>query len=233
MTTFQRQSFSHRLDFGGAIFGNHTFDSCEFIGSTFSFGPSLQERSYASNIQFVDCAAIGCTVGPGILEDISVKGLSTPSSLLICFSPFLRRVCFSGKNGSIRFNSEHRIPFSDFDWEAQRKFESDRHEFYSHTDWALDISDAEFSDLGLRGVPAHLVRIDSSRQFIVTRERAVHEAWRSKLHYADDHALFLIDNFLRYGGQDEIIVAPRYKSKERRDKLMNSLKELRDLGVLV
>jgi len=83
-------------------------------------------------------------------------------------------------------------------------------EFYAGIDWALDISEGEFQELALHGIPAALVRRDPASQVVV--ERATVEAkrhiWRA-LPLDDTPWKHVLTNFLRLPFAEEVLVAPK------------------------
>ena len=98
-------------------------------------------------------------------------------------------------------------------------------------DWALDISEAQFTDFSMRGVPAELVRRDPATQVVVTREKALRTGWREQLSPTNTLWPFVIDMFLRDDEPDIVLVAPKGKRKPKLASLIEGLNELRCVGV--
>ena len=88
-------------------------------------------------------------------------------------------------------------------------------EFYQNVQWALDISEAEFKELSIRGIPASLIRRDPETQVVVTRERALNCDW-SNLSLNENLWPTTIDLFLRGEDSDVILIAPKRHPKFRR-----------------
>lgn len=104
-------------------------------------------------------------------------------------------------------------------------------EFYAATDWALDISEAEFSSVEFCGVPAHLVRRDPETQFLA-RLACVRESeaiWKKEA-YASEGWPFAFHRMMREGLETEVIIAP--KRHKEFDETRARLQKFRRLGIL-
>ena len=104
-------------------------------------------------------------------------------------------------------------------------------EFYAATDWALDISEAEFSSVEFCGVPAHLVRRDAETQFLARLER-VRESqaiWKEEA-YASEGWPSAFYNMMREGLETQVIIAP--KRHKEFDETLARLQKFRRLGIL-
>jgi len=160
---------------------------------------------------------------------VYIDGLTT-DSLLIIWGAVFDQVVFSGKVGKIKINSHvHHVDQSEA---LQRPFNEFRQNFYEKVDWAIDISQAKFRLLEIRGIPSRLIRRDPSSQMVVTRVRAMNPDWRSRISSDNKHWPFVIDMFLATDEADRVLVAPLAGPKKQIEKLMKDLYELRDLGVV-
>ncbi len=110
----------------------------------------------------------------------------------------------------------------------QRAFEDANVDFYAGVDWALDISDAEFEEVDLGGIPGHLVRRDPATSALVTREKALEGVWRT-LDLSGTWWDIALNDIARSRMPSEVLVAPRRHAKFRR--LVEGLNLLRDAGV--
>ena len=80
--------------------------------------------------------------------------------------------------------------------------------FYEQVDWALDISQGQFKDIDIRGVPGRLVRRDPETQVLITREAALRLPC-SGLKFRGPATQIAIDMFLKQGHADLIFLAPK------------------------
>lgn len=231
MNVIRNQEFAGLNDYGtGRIVESIRLEHCYFHFCGFSTTQDVQSRSTARNMEIIDCAVSGSDVGPAILEDIHVDGLQI-HEIFILWDPLFKHVTLEGKIGSVKINNV--ITSIDWDPQVQREFDLAREAYYQNLDWALDISRARFSDFSMRGVPARLVRIDPATQGIVTRKSALQDGWREQVRPADDLWIFMIDLFIEDGDADLVLAVPRNTQGRRYRELLDSLNELKDLGVVL
>jgi len=229
MTVYSDRTFLQRFDRdSGAVLEGMQFTNCTFDNCALSLTKSPNLRSTVRNVQVVNCVTVNCGVGPAVFEDVVVDGLDT-NDLLILWSPLFKHVTLRGKIGKIKINTAAH--FVDRSLEVQRPFDQARVRFYKSVDWALDISEAEFGEFDMHGVPSRLVRRDPATQVVVTRERALQSGWRDRLSAANTHWPFVIDLFLEDGEPDIVLVAPKRKRKRDFTRLLDGLIELRQVGV--
>jgi hypothetical protein len=112
--------------------------------------------------------------------------------------------------------------------EEQEAFNAANAEFYSSVDWALDISEAEFVECDIRGIPAHLIRRDPETQVVIKREKALTGEWRT-LDLSETYWPAYIEGFLEDGEDDVVLAAPIQDPKFR--VLLEGLQRLRDGGI--
>jgi hypothetical protein len=84
--------------------------------------------------------------------------------------------------------------------------------FYDRVAWALDISEGEFKELDIRGIPAHLIRRDPETQFVLTREKALQGRWRD-LEFQETVWYTWIAHFLKSGDSAVVLIAPKRHRK--------------------
>jgi hypothetical protein len=229
MKEFRDREFHRSIDRGGGSATDCRFINCQFVNSGFSLTSDPDHMSIARHIVLEDCHICNTDVGPSVLEDIEVVDLST-DGIFIAWSPYLRHVTFRGKNGRLKINRSYSCV--DFDPEIQQRFLTERTRFYEGTDWALDLSEAHFKEVDIVGVPVELIRRDPTRQFVVTRSRALQADWRMKVRSTNDFWVWMIDEFLKDGEPSMLVVSPEEGSKKELAELTWGLNELRDLGVV-
>lgn len=229
MVEHKNEIFHSLLDRGDALLlENMSFDSCTFTNCKISLTKERDRRSVVRNVTLRNCEANACGVGPAVLEDVEIDGLST-SDLLIIWGATFKHVTLRGDIGKIKINQA--VHFVDTTPAVQQPFDEYRVKLYGSIDWALDISGARFKEFDVRGIPARLVRIDPDSQAVVTRTRALQEGWREALSPSNTLWPFMIKLFLSDGDEDMVLVAPLNAPKKRRDELLQGLQELRRLGV--
>jgi hypothetical protein len=230
MKAAEGKAYANLTDRNGAIRIEDTrFTRCVFDNCAFSLTKDPDRSSMVANCEFIGCSCLhNCDIGPAVLEDVTVDGLKI-DDLLLLWSPRLKHVTLRGRIGEVKINaSAHYLDKSP---ELQEPFDRARDRFYAHVDWALDIAEAEFADFEAEGIPARLVRRDPRTQAIVTRAKALQPGWRKRLSRSNTHWPFVIDMFLEDERDDIVLVASKGKPKTEFQRLVDGLRELRDLGV--
>ena len=208
-------------------FDDVEFRRCSFQGSSISVTRDPQKRSTFRNIRLIDCDVRGCSIDTAVLEDIYVERLKT-HNMLCCWGAAFKHVKLKGPVGKIMFNCAVSTGMATPD--EQRAFDEANAAYYASVDWALDISEAEFEEGDIRGIPSRLIRRDSESQAVVTREKALKGQWQtldlSKTWYAHSMNL-LLTNLSNH--PDIVLVAPKRHRKYR--DLLEGIRLLREAGV--
>lgn len=210
----------------GAIFENYVIERCTFDNCALSFNNRPSRRSTVRNVQLLQCKCINSLIGPAIIEDTVINGLSI-NDLLIFEGALFQHVVLKGKIGAMKIIS--RASFVDITAKVQSQFDEQRLAYYAKVDWALDISQAQFSEFDFQGIPAKVVRRDLETQVVVKRENITGKGWKKKIASWNTYWSDILE--LRIGGPDEefVLVAPKGKKSFR--KLVDGLKDLRAIGV--
>lgn len=139
-----------------------------------------------------------------------------------------RRVRFRGRCGQLMIRPPNP-------GEHEHAWREANERFYEDVDWAIDISEAQFLELCLIGVPADLVRRNSRTQVIVRRpnvERLQH-VWRApdfrSAPWGAPWAIALRD-MLDWGIEDQVLVAPEGHKKDL-PVWLEGLRRLQEAGV--
>jgi len=229
MIKYHKKIIDSIFDRGGShVIEGVRFEDCIFVNSAISLTEKIDRRSTVRNAKIIRCKSNGCHVGPVVLEDVTIDGLLT-NDLLIIWGATFHHVTLKGDIGKLKIN--RWVDGVDRTEATQGPFDADRQALYQRIDWALDISQARFKEFDVEGIPAKLIRRDPESQVVVTRERALQEGWREQLSPSNTLWPFVIDLFLSDGVDDVVLVAPLGAPKPKRDRLLQGLKELRDLGV--
>jgi hypothetical protein len=156
------------------------------------------------------------------VEDVLVDGLKT-SGEFSTWGAVFKHVTLRSKVGDIMINPA--VDPANITDKQQRAFDEANAAYYATVDWALDIREAEFTEVDIRGVPARLIRRDAETQVVIKREKALDGRWQQLGLEKTTYWPTAIDFFLERGEADTVLVAP----KRARDfqKLLAGLQLLR------
>lgn len=231
MQLFENQVFHRFVDHNSsAIFNDIEFRRCTFKGCLVSVTHDPKLRSTIRNVRLFDCNDNGSSIDTAIVEDCLVENLKTPG-LFQAFGTVFNRVILRGKFGDLMISNDVpprgdvNLPYQ---YENVDAFREANQEYYRQVDWALDISQAEFKDLCIRGVPGRLIRRDPETQILVTRQRALEGAWRD-LPFRESRTAFSLEFMLKQEMADTILIAP--KRHRKFPSFLEDLRLLREAGV--
>ncbi len=210
----------------GKTYSDIDFIKCHFVGSEFNGNNNLVRRNLARNIKFLNCKITGGNIGAGIVENVLIDGLSVGNHFQVRGTAF-RHVVIRGKVDKLMITPYYDL----FGIEAELAagLQKANEEYYKNVDWALDISDAEFKDCDIRGVPADLIKRDPETQAIVRRDKVLDGKWKS-LDLDDSGWWFSIDKILIEDGfQDVVLVAS--KLSKRFGHELEGINRLREAGI--
>jgi uncharacterized protein YjbI with pentapeptide repeats len=226
MSTFEKQTFEFFDDFEtGKTFSDLAFVKCHFIGCAFSSTQEVKSRSIARNIEFIDCEITGGFIGPGIVEEVLIHGLKVRNHFQT-FGTVFKHVTVKGK-----INKLMLTPYIDLSGcfpDVQEAFNRSNQAYYKDVDWAVDISEADFTDCDLRGIPSRLIRRDKETQVVIKRDKVIRAEWR-KIDLSNTYWKVAIEKFLKDEFEDCVLVAPKKSSEFK--VLLDGLNKLRDFGV--
>jgi len=160
-------------------------------------------------------------------EQCEVDGLLRAGPMpLYLFSCVFDRVRVQGKVHSIKINPEYSMTGDDATLQIQ--WDDAIRNFYRDVEWALDISEAEFTSAPtFEAIPGHLIRRDPSRQVLVRRESLEGANFDST---ALSGASIALDWFLKRSQFDSIVLVgsclPTYRQRD-----LDTLQRLRDAGI--
>lgn len=207
------------------IYENMQFTRCTFDGCLVSQTNNPLYRSVMRNMTFNNCLLYrNCNTGCGILENITIENLRTNGLIRIQSSVF-KHVTIKGNIGKIMINNLHWS----FDDLVLKSFERENEEYYRKVDWALDISEAKFLEVDIRGIPAHLIKRDLRTQKIITRDKALTIDW-DKVKLKNRIFAISISSFLDREDKDLILIAPKRSNKF--EDLVYDLRILEEAGYL-
>ncbi len=204
---------------------NLEFNQCTIRGGVITRG-SVEHRSTARKIRAIGCR-LGSFYGMGaVFDEVMVEGAKTGRHHIILDACALRHVVLKGHCGTIILN--RFLTFDDYGRNAG--FDRANQAFYASVDWALDIRDAWFTSLEVRGtIPAKLIRRNEEECFVLTREVAASGDWRKIDGYDEGSIQTAIDFFVKSGTPEEVVVLGR-KSKHYAVELA-FWRRMRDAGM--
>jgi hypothetical protein len=226
-TTFKNAKYEQFYDrASGRTFSDILFERCVFESCAVSITKDPALRTTIRNVHLINCEEAGCSLKPAIVEDVLVDGLKT-SGLFQAWGAVFKHVVLKGRIGRIMI-SDSLFPSSDTTSAHRKAFADANATFYSNVDWALDISEAEFEECDIRGIPARMIRRDPETQVVVTREKALGGAWR-ELDLSKTYWATAIEFMLDQQESDTVLVAP--KGNRRFRDLVHGLEILQAAGV--
>jgi hypothetical protein len=229
MKRYENQTLERFYDRGSArVFQDLEFVRCNFYSSSISIASDPHLRSIVRHVRIQDCMVAASAIDNPIVEDVEVDGLLTGNSgnfLFQIFGAVFKHVVLKGKIGEIMF-SEYAVPSGTK--RQHEAFLAANAEYYRTVDWALDISEGEFSECDLRSVPAKLVRRDPETQVVVTRQSVLRGEWRD-LDLSETYWPAAFQMFELGGRDDIVLVAPKRHRRFR--QLLKGLHLLRKAGI--
>lgn len=231
MQIFQDQTF-HRFvdDDSAALFSDIEFRRCHFKGCLVSITNKPNLRSTIRNVSVIDCTENGGSIGTAIVEDVLVQHLKAPG-LFQTFGAVFNRVVLHGRFERLMITNDVLPSVLMDEEDRQREIDAFRlanAEYYRNVDWALDISQGEFKEFEIRGIPSWLIRRDPETQVVVTKKRLLEgDDWRELAFDGPWHVGFHL--LLDSPCEDTIVIAPK---RHRKFPLyMADLELLREAGI--
>ncbi|MFI6284430.1 hypothetical protein ACIBCM_06680 [Streptomyces sp. NPDC051018] len=220
-TVVSGRTFEHRLWSGaGGVVQDLRFDRCVFIVCSLVQFDDPEPPLVARNITATRCTLDNCSVAGVRFEDITIEHLTVRGWPLIRGCVF-SRVTLKGRIGPL----VAATPLAPAGSELHPYATGAIVDAYASVDWALDISEAEFTDVALDLVPGNLIRRDPETQFLLHRD---------KLEGLDPQTLprrakLFVDRF-QYSPFDTMVAVAPKRSRYFRD-FLESLEELRKRGL--
>lgn len=228
---FKNETFRNFRDReSGAIFSDLEFRRCRFEVAGVSITLEPAKRSTFRRIKFVQCEQDKCIIWPGIIEDVVIDGLDT-GRLLIANACAYKHVVLRGEVGNIKICRTIPWVSGPAGYLVRRQEAMDRAnaEYYQGVDWALDISQAEFTSGEVEGIPPELVRRDPETQFVLRSHAIKDGRWR-KVNLSGTYWSPLLDAYSKEGVGDVILIAP--KAAPDFKPLLKGLIALREAGIV-
>jgi hypothetical protein len=228
MRVFENREFHSDFDDrdSGAVFEDVEFRRCYFQGCSLSITLDPRLRTTVRNIRLIGCSQRGGHLGAAVVEDVLVDGFNTHGQGFQTWGAVFNRVVLRGKIDRLMISSVVAPGVADV--EEQCAFDETNARYYEGVEWALDISQGEFRELDIRGVPSELIRRDPATQAVVTRAAALQGNWR-ELEYRSNLWPVTLDLFLQSEERSVVLVAAKRNRRFR--EYLADLNTLRDAGI--
>jgi len=225
--SFETRTFHRLKDFdAGRVLSNMSFHQCLFDNCSLSRENPRGLRSEVRDVQVERCKFVGNQIGPAIFVDVTITD-STANDLSIFWGSVFRRVTFAGTVSAFKIN---RHVTAAPEAQTQALYDASRRKFYEETDWAIDISKARFTSFDCEGIPARLFRLDPETQGVVRREN-VPSDWFARFYQTNAWGPW-VQHLLATDDDDAVLAAPLTKPKKVRDRFLEDLRKLRDVGIV-
>jgi hypothetical protein len=175
MMVIESRTFRELVDRAGASIADSEFRRCVFRHCLVS-GESAEYRPRIRNVVAIGCEEFNSRVSEAVIEDVTVDGLRVNDLFIVSDCAF-KHVVLKGKMSRLKITSgfagrAKKLP------KLQAELDAANEQFYKNVDWALDISNAEFEDFSISGVPLPLIRRDPETQVIFPAAVALGQEWR-------------------------------------------------------
>lgn len=212
----------------GVAYSDLFLADCEFnsCGIVRDFG---DPQNRIEHVNVTGAAQLNCSITDALIRDVRVHDLKRLGSApLFLWGCLFERVTLSGRISAIKINQTVGLPDAPAD--RQRAHNAAAIEFYSSSDWALDISQAEFpGGVTFEAIPGDKVRRDPDRQVVVARAGLASADWRS-IDFDGTALDYALSWFERDSIFDSVVLAGRSDRKwGKRDNAV--LRRLCDAGV--
>ena len=197
---------------------------------------TLEERPTVRRLHIERCHITASELGPLIVEDSVLDTVwihrGKWGSQDVGGSVF-KHVTVRGRiTGSVRVLPYPALLFGGAEYEGARKqYIAANAAYYRAVDWAVDISQAEFTSFENEwaDIPARLYRRDPETQVLISRESCRGRNWRAACE--GSYVWVHIERFLETEFADTVIVAP--KRSKYFEAVMGAIGRLRSIGVVL
>ena len=221
MAKFSKETIGYRKVVGAPqVLQDAECEQCQFDG-----GALVQFDDPSCGLVVRNVLLHKCRGGPVELhgvrfENVTVDGITNRGGLQLRSCVF-DRVTLRGKIGPIMTMEAHTsVPV-----ELRAAFREQAVKLYDDIEWALDITEAEFSEVDLSFVPGNLVRRNPETQFLIHAEAARSAELESLPTYAS-----ILAERAALSPYDATVAAVPTRSKNA-DEYRAELQILRDRGI--
>jgi hypothetical protein len=221
MAKFSKETIGYRKVIGSPrVLQDAEFERCEFEGGALVQYDDPTCGLIVRNVVLRRCRGGGNVEMHGVrFENVMLDGIGNRE--LQFWSCIFDRVTLRGRIGPIMTVQAH----TSLSAETRAAFRDQAVKSYADIEWALDISEAEFSGVDFSYVPGKLVRRNPETQFLIHREAAQSAALDSLPTYVS----ILVERAAM--SPYETTVAPVPTRSKNADRYRAQLQELRDRGI--
>ena len=210
----------------GVRYSGHTLTDCEFNGCNIVRHVG-SPQNLLEHLNIVRASQVNCSISEATIRDVRLTDLKRLGSApLFLWGCLYERVTLSGRISALKINRNIGATNA----EHQRAHDASTVQFYSKSDWALDISAAEFpGGVTFEAIPGDKVRRDPNRQVLVTRDALAQADWRN-IDF-DGTAIDMALSWFEQGSLfDNVVLVERSDRKwAKRDQAV--LRKLCDAGI--
>lgn len=204
-----------------ATISNLSFEQCTFEG-----GAIVQEEADASYQLVIEHVSLKrCKTGSTQIHGVRFKNVTVDTlrhPAIVFIGCVCERVVLRGNFGDIRFRQPD-------DEEEKRVLAPAAAAIYETVDWALDISEAKFTNLEILDIPGYLVVRDPETQFLIRRDAAA-ALTPDQIANLSTWAQIYVERAVDVPYETVVAAAP-VRSKSF-DVAMQALESLRELGIM-
>jgi hypothetical protein len=161
----------------GVVWEDLVLEDCEFTACVIA-RDNGRPQNRLERIEVKHAAQLNCSIRETLLRDVRLHGLKRLGDApLFLWGCLFERVTLSGRISAVKINRSITLPEP---LERQRVHDAATIQFYAISDWALDISRAEFpGGVSFEAIPGDKVRRDPTRQVLVSRAALAEHNWRA------------------------------------------------------
>lgn len=242
MKEFKNQAFEELRFSDAEVIDTMRFDKCSFIITVLSKDNNLvpESRTRLNNLYFKNCTinGRGSSQQKAYLEDVTFENMKVTADVLRLSGTIFNRVIFKGNFDRIVLSSSHNGIFYldenceliNADEEKAIPLNQYAENEYKAIEWALDISQAEFSLCEIReSIPAHLIKRNPETQMLLKYDKVAASNWENNEAIQGSYAHYFCRRVLK-SGKDRVIVAPIRNKKDFAIE-MEAIKILKEEGI--
>lgn len=211
----------------GVSYADLLMTDCEFNGCHVVRDRGAPQNRF-DRIEIERASQMNCSISEAVFRDVRVHDLKRLGDApLFLWGCLFERVTLSGRISALKINQSVTVPEPA---ERQGAHNAAAVQFYSGSDWALDISEAEFpGGVSFEAIPGDKMRRDPDRQVLVARAALAQSDW-SQVDFDGTAINIEIGWFERHSLFDSVVLAARCDRKwAKRDLAV--LQRLRDAGI--
>lgn len=214
-------------EFHKSIYENKVLENCHFVNCQMWVTNTIDRRPLIKNIELVKCELTKCSLGPAIVENMIITDMKINGSFQSWGAVF-NQVVLRGNIGPLIISPYIHPSLAS----PTQQVDCDRAnlDYYNKVDWALDISNAEFTYCDIRCIPSQKIKRDPETQVIIKRTKAAEGSWRD-LDLSGTSWPAALELFLFERNEPELLlIAP--KKNPKFEIFREGIEKLRKFGII-